>query len=142
MPDMWQMGVLVTRNLHRVDQKWHLKWLQWYFFSCLKLQLKEPVNMNIISDEGHSAECNDVYRNILLYNQKHLFYSFITVKHNNPYNSKVYSQSIYTRLHVSARIGPSSDQRTYNDYNELTMGSHLVKINYYKIYKTYSLWLD
>jgi hypothetical protein len=39
------------------------------------------------------------------------FCSFVTVKHNNPYNSKVYSQSVYTRLHVSARIGPSSDQK-------------------------------
>ena len=58
----------MTRNLHIVDQQLHLNWLQ-----CLKLQLKEPVNMNIILEEGHSAECNDVYRNILLYNQKHLY---------------------------------------------------------------------
>jgi hypothetical protein len=35
------------------------------FFSCPKLQLKELVNMNIISEEGQSADCNDVYRNIL-----------------------------------------------------------------------------
>jgi hypothetical protein len=27
-------------------------------------------------------------------------YSFITVKHNNPYQSKEYSQSIYTRPRV------------------------------------------
>jgi hypothetical protein len=37
-----------------------------------------------------------------------VFYSLITVKHNNPYNSKVYSQLIDIRQHVSARIGPSS----------------------------------
>jgi hypothetical protein len=34
--------------------------------------------------------------------------------------------------------GHPQAKRTYNDLkNELTMGSHLVKINYYKIYKTY-----
>jgi hypothetical protein len=35
------------------------------------------------------------------------FYSLITVKHNNPYNSKVYSQLIDIMQHVSARIGPA-----------------------------------
>jgi hypothetical protein len=55
------------------------------------------------------------------------------------------SQSIYTRLHVSALIGPSSDQKNAQWFkNELTMGSHLVKINYYKIYKNYFhvVWTD
>jgi hypothetical protein len=34
--------------------------------------------------------------------------------------------------------GHPQAKRTYNDLkNELTIGSHLVKINYYEIYKTY-----
>jgi hypothetical protein len=41
----------------------------------------------------------------------HVFYSLITVKHNSHYNSKVYSQVIDIRQHVSARIGPSSGQK-------------------------------
>jgi hypothetical protein len=66
------------------------------------------------------------------------FYSFITVKHNNPYRGKMYSQSIYTRLHVSAHIGPSSGQKKVQWFkNDLTMGPHLLKFNYYKIYKPY-----
>jgi hypothetical protein len=55
-----------------------------------------------------------------------LFYSFITTKHNSPYRGKVYNQSIYSRLNVSAHIGPSSGQKNVQWFkNELTMGSHL-----------------
>jgi hypothetical protein len=44
----------------------------------------------------------------------------MTVKHNNPYRGKAYSQSIYTRLHVSARTEPSSDQKNVQWFkNEL-----------------------